>query len=320
MPDHASSHYKNRDRFEFAIIGLAFLCFLCLSGCAISPRLAPVDEKARFKDSLVDVIRASGAEVGYALWDLETGQKVMINKKTLFHAASTMKVAVMIEVFRQAGLGRFGLEDPLPVRNQFPSLIDGSLYSLSPDDDSDRSVYEFVGKTLPIRKLVVQMITVSSNLATNVLLELVGVSRVMATLKGLGIRRHFIRRGLEDKKAYDKGLNNETDASSLMLVMESIASGRAGTASACREMEDILSRQNFRENIPAGLPEGVRVANKTGWITGINHDAAIVYPPGRKPYVLVVLTRGIEAQEQAAKLVAELSRLTYAFLSRLKKA
>jgi len=171
---------------------------------------------------------------------------------------------------------------------------------------------------MTIRELVVKMITISSNLATNLLIDLVGPSRIMGTLKSLRIEGLRVLRGVEDGKAFEKGLNNTTDALSLMKALEAIASGRAGRKEDCREMVDVLSQQTFREGIPAGLPPGVLVANKTGQIDKLDHDAAIIYPPlpGRKPFVLVILTRGLEDHKAAARLIADLSRLTYNFFKK----
>jgi beta-lactamase class A len=229
----------------------------------------------------------------------------------MVHAASTMKVAVMIEVFKQAEDGKFGLDDRITVRNEFHSLADGSRYSLNPEDDSDPGIYGLIGKALTVRELVERMITVSSNLATNILIELVRAENVMSTLELMGIRRMLVLRGVEDGKAFERGWNNITDAQDLMAVMEAISSGKAGSPSSCREMIRILEKQTFRNGIPAGLPEGVAVGNKTGSISGLEHDAAIVQPPGRRPYVLAVLTRRVRTSREGESLIARLSGLIY---------
>ncbi len=263
------------------------------------------------KKAVDEEIRASGAEVSLAFKNLATGESLRIREKEMVHAASTMKVPVMIEVFKQAEDGRFGLDDRLPLKNEFRSLVDGSPFSLRKEDDTDADIYGLVGGEMTIRELTGRMITVSSNLATNILMDLVQAKNVMMTLRELGIRRMKVRRGVEDILAYERGLNNMTDAWDLMRVMEAIASGEAGSPPACQEMIAILERQKLRSGIPAGVPSGVPVANKTGSITGMEHDAAIVFPPGQKPYVLVVLTRGIKAGEEGEKLIARLSRLVY---------
>jgi len=156
------------------------------------------------------------------------------------------------------------------------------------------------------------MITRSSNLATNTLIALVGADEVNRTMRTLGARRIRVLRGVEDGKAFDKGLINTTTARDLAIILEAIEEGRAGSSAATREMREILLAQEFNEKIPAGLPPGTRVAHKTGEITAHSHDAAIVYPPGKKPYVLVVLTRGIQDGARSSRLIADISSIVYA--------
>jgi beta-lactamase class A len=288
------------------------LCLLTFWSLVLPDKISFGADQESLKRALESEIKASGAEVGLAFKDLETGKTVFIREKEMMHAASTMKVPVMIEVFRQAEKGKFGLDNRLPLRNEFHSLVNGSLFYLNKEDDSDKDIYALVGGEMSIRALTERMITVSSNFATNILVDLVQAKNVMATLQELGIRRMQVLRGVEDSLAYEKGLNNQTDACDLMLVMEAIAGGKASSEAACQEMIRILRRQTFRNGIPAGVPQGVPVGNKTGSITGMEHDAAIVFPPGRKPYVLAILTRGIRDGEQGEKLIACLSRLIYA--------
>ncbi len=264
------------------------------------------------------------AEIGVAFRDLETGKEFFFNERKIMHAASTMKVPVMIEVFRQAESGKFRLDDSLIVKNQFNSIVDGSSYSLDIGDDSDESIYGAIGKKMSIRQLVEQMITVSSNLATNILIRLVGAEKVMATLRELGAENMQVRRGVEDIKAYRLGLNNQTDALDMMLALQALAEKRAASPTACDSMLAILQRQKFRDGIPAGLPEGMAVANKTGSITAIAHDCAIVFPQSRelpevqeksgnarKPYLLVVLTSGIQEEKTAQRAIAAISQEIY---------
>ena len=281
----------------------------------------PVNSFATLKNYLNQLTDSLHAEIGVAFHDLETGQAFFFNEKRLMHAASTMKVPVMIEVFRQAerdNTPKFHLDDSLLIKNEFKSIVDGSPYSLDVSDDSDTTIYRALGTRLPIRRLVEGMITVSSNLATNILIELVGAENVMATLRELGARNMQVRRGVEDDKAYQRGLNNQTDAFDLMLALQAIAEKRAASATACDSMLAILQRQKFRHGIPAGLPKGTVVANKTGWITGISHDAAIVFPakisspsPTRRPYVLVILTKGLQEEKTAHHIIADISRKIY---------
>ena len=259
------------------------------------------------------LIHDSGAEVAVVMQTLDGRGRLLIDPDKTFHAASTMKIPVMIELFRQAEAGRLSLDEPLPIRNEFHSIVDGSVYQLSVDDDSDADVYKHIGGTMPLRDLCEAMITVSSNFAANLLIERLGAENIRATVTRLGADGMHVLRGVEDQKAFDKGMNNTTTARALATLLERIANGRAVSAKADAEMVEILKRQKFHDAIPAGLPDGIPVAHKTGNITKIHHDAAIVYGP--KPYVLVVLVRGIEDQKVSGALIASISREVWSAVS-----
>jgi beta-lactamase class A len=265
------------------------------------------------RDRIVERIAATpGATVGVAFVDLGNGERLSLAGDTVFHAASTMKIPVMIEVLRRSQEGAFALDQPVLLINQFASLADRSPFALDAKDDSDSSLYARVGQRVTVRELLQLMITRSSNLATNQLIELVGASHVTAAASALGATRMRVLRGVEDQKAFDAGLINTTTAGDLATLLVAIESGRVLSAERSALMRQILLAQEFNEKIPAGLPPGTRVAHKTGEITAVSHDAAIVYPTGRKPYVLVVLTRGIQDGKESAKLIADISRLIYA--------
>ena len=252
-----------------------------------------------------------GAEVSLVYRPLGGGKGLDLRGGALVHAASTMKLPVLIELFRRADAGALSLEKPLLLVNTFPSIVDGSPYSLSPADDSDASLYERVGTQVPIRELAVRMMTRSSNLATNALIALLGAGRIQATARALGAGTMEILRGVEDQKAYDRGLVNRTSARDLAALLQAIESGRAASAASCGAMREILLAQESNGEIPAGLPPHTKVAHKTGSITATLHDAAIVYPDGAPPYILVVLTRAIPDEQVARALIADLSRLVY---------
>jgi beta-lactamase class A len=223
-----------------------------------------------------------------------------------------MKVPVMIELFRRATTGSFRMNQGLLLVNQFGSIVDGSPYALDLNSDSDSTLYHRVGERVPVDTLLRLMITRSSNFATNTLITLVGADAVTQTMRSLGAQRIQVLRGVEDGKAFQKGLNNTTTARDMAIILRAIEDGRAASPGATREMLAILLAQEFNDKIPAGLPPGTRVAHKTGEITAVSHDAAIVYPPGRQPYVLVVLTRGITDGTKSSKLIADISSMVYA--------
>jgi beta-lactamase class A len=277
---------------------------------------------------LREAIGRSGAEmVGLAVHDLETGRRILINERATIHAASTMKVPVMMEVFRRVGAGELRLDQRILVKDRFSSIVDGSEYRLTPDSDSDREIYQQVGRTLTIRELVERMITISSNLATNILIDLVQPASVRTLTARLGARDIQVRRGVEDSKAFQAGLNNTTTAFDLLILLKALVDCPPRRLSGCAEMIEILAAQKFNDAIPAGLPPGTRVAHKTGEITRHNHDAAIIYPrnpsapnrpnaPARRPYIMVVLTRGLSEPEKSSRLIAELTSIVHQDLIR----
>jgi beta-lactamase class A len=255
------------------------------------------------------LVHASGAEVSIAFQRFDGSQEYFLDADKSLHAASTMKVPVMIELFAQARAGKLSLDDKLTVKNEFKSLADGSPYTLSATDDSDAEVYNAIGTSWTLRQLCEAMITKSSNLAANLLIEKLGVENIRARVHSLGADGMQVLRGVEDQKAFEKGLNNTTTARGLLILLTAIAQDRAGDAASCKQMREILERQTFNEAIPAGLPVGIVVAHKTGEITGIHHDAAIVYAP--KPFVLVILVRGINDRDKSSALMASLTRILY---------
>ena len=200
--------------------------------------------------------------------------------------------------------------------NEFRSIADGSPFTVSADDDSDSSLYSKVGSRVPVRELLQRMITRSSNLATNQLIAMIGAESVTSLIRHLGGQRMTVLRGVEDGKAFERGMNNVATARDLSILLGAIKNASPEIGTHSRDMLDILLAQEFNEKIPAGLPPGTRVAHKTGEITAHSHDAAIIYPASRKPYVLVVLTRAIPDGKVASSLIADISRLVYQYATR----
>jgi beta-lactamase class A len=266
-------------------------------------------DTSRLEDQLRRIISGSGAEVAVAYRSLDGRAELLLDADKPFHAASTMKVPVMMELFRQARIGTLSLDELLPIRNQFRSIVDGSRYSLSEGDDSDSEVYAAVGKSLTLGRLCELMITVSSNFAANLLIERVGVDNIRRLVTTLGADGMQVLRGVEDQKAFDKGMNNTTTARGLMVLLDTLAHGAAVGPDADKAMIEILKRQKFNDAIPAGVPAGTPVAHKTGNITRIHHDAAVVF--AARPYILVLLVRGLEDRKNSAALMADLSRAVY---------
>lgn len=289
---------------------IGFLALLLVLRCQTadnSSRLSILDER-------IDALgREVGAEkIAVAYENLETGRRFYRNERETFHAASTMKVPVMLALFEAISRGELTLQQPVIVKNDFVSILDGSHYALDAGEDSDGELYTFVRTFRPLEDLMRRMIVRSSNLATNILIEFVGAPNVMRLMKSIGANDIKVLRGVEDDKAYQAGMNNTTTAYDLMLVLKTVAERRAISPQASDAMLDILKAQEHNDGIPAGLPKEIRVAHKTGSITRISHDAAVVYPDAlSRPYVLVILTRGIAKGDDADQVIREISRLIW---------
>lgn len=279
---------------------------------ALIAQSAAGQDPAALRDRVIARIgEVPGATVGVVFREVGGGAAIFVNPDSVFHAASTMKVPVMIEYFRGIDARRIRRDQDLLLDTVFKSIVDGSPYALNAGVDSDSSVFSRVGERVPLRWLVERMIVRSSNLATNTLIEVLDARKVDATAGSLGARSMKVLRGVEDGKAFERGLNNQASPRDLATLLEAIEAGTAAARGSCRQMIDILAAQEFNEEIPAGLPPGTRVAHKTGWITGVLHDAALVYPDRRKPYVLVVMTKGIRDRAVARQLIADISRMVW---------
>ncbi len=277
---------------------------LLLAGCATS---AP--DLARDVDRVIAAQR--GKTVAVAYYDLRDGTTLLRNEREVFHAASTMKVPAMLGIFEAVSRGALRLDQPVLVRNEFRSIFDGSTFAVDPKEDSDAEVYTMIGREVPLEVLVRHMIVRSSNLATNNVIDLIGAKEVMSLMHRIGANDIQVLRGVEDQKAFDAHMNNTTTAYDLMLIFRALGEHQVISGDASQKMIDILSGQEFNAGIPAGLPPGTRVAHKTGDITKIAHDAALVLPGDGPGYVLVILTRGFGKTSQAEKVMARISKVVW---------
>lgn len=240
---------------------------------------------------------------------------LFFNADTVFHAASTMKTPVMVQVMSDVSDGKMSLEDTVLVKNEFKSIVDGSSYSMDIGDDSGEGLYKFIGKYTTVRELVLQMITVSSNLATNILIDIIDARRVMGTLNELGVRGVTVLRGVEDGLAFNAGLNNTVTANGLAELFRQIYIRKFPDEPRYDEMISILRQQKFNDLIPRNLPEDVVVAHKTGSITGVMHDSGLIFLPDGRVYVLVILGKGIDNVPEAKKMYGRVSEAVYKHLT-----
>ncbi|MBK9062557.1 MAG: serine hydrolase [Acidobacteria bacterium] len=258
----------------------------------------------RLESTLEEISRASGARFGIWFKDLSSGLSLSKNPSLVMHAASTMKTPVLLELLRRVDEGSLRLSDELPVKNEFRSLVDGSPFSIGLEDNDGPTV-AYAGKTATIEFLAREMIVRSSNLATNILLTLLGPAEVQKFTDALGAPTVHVRRCVEDTRAFEKGMNNETDAAGMGAVMEAVVRTPKLSAAAKAKAWEILIGQTFNEEIPAGLhpQSGAVVAHKTGSISSVQHDAAVVRLPDGREYVLVLLANDFGANEAGRERV-----------------
>ncbi|HXS58240.1 MAG TPA: serine hydrolase [Hanamia sp.] len=275
-----------------------------------SPQI-PIDTTELRNEILAQFAKQPDGNFAVAVKDISAGQEFLMNAHESFHAASTMKTALLIETFKQASEHRFSLSDSIVIHNDFKSIVDGSIYSMDSANDGEKDLYEKIGSKLPIENVLYRMITKSSNFSTNLIVELIGAKNANNTMHALGAKDIQVLRGVEDAKAFEHGMNNTTTAYDLMVMFEHIAKGTVVNKNACKEMIRILMDQYYRDIIPAKLPPGIKTATKSGSIEKVCHDSGIVFLPDGRKYVVVLLSRGIADQNVSTDILATVSRIIY---------
>ena len=282
----------------------------------VSSPPAQLEPSSTLRDRLEELESKSRARsLAVAVHDTETGAEFRYHADRWFHAASTIKLAVLLGVYAAIHQGRLVPQSRLHVRNRFRSAYDGSAFRVFSERDADSEVQAAIGKTMRVAELARHMIIRSSNLATNLLLDLLGIAFLQRALEQHQLSGIDLLRGVEDELAFEHGINNRVTADGLVQLLRLIAEERAFSPALSRAMLDVLHEQEFRSGIPAGLPPAARVANKTGEISTIAHDAGIVYLPRRKPYVVAVLTEWEPQTTGRSPTIAAASYMVYEHLT-----
>ena len=268
--------------------------------------------EATLRDTVVRIGEdARASAIAVAVYDFEHHTTWSINPARWFHAASTIKVPVLLAVYEAISQHRLEPHSRVHVRNRFLGVVDGRPFRVLQGSEANADVHSAIGRMLTVHELAEHMIVTSSNLATNLLLDLVGVEAARASLTRLHLSGIDLQRGVEDEAAWQAGINNRVTAAGLCDAMRLIEEGKAISAEASQAMLDILHQQRFRSGIPAGLPEDARVAHKTGEISNIAHDAGIVYLGDRDAYVVVILTEWPPEVNGRQETIARISRAVY---------
>ena len=278
--------------------------------------LAAAGERA-LRTQIEKIESEAGAKaIAVALHDAETGFELHYKADRWFHAASTIKVPILLGVFAAIDRGDLLPHSRVHVRNRFLSVVENVPFRVESGRDANSAVHNAIGKMMRVDELAYHMITTSSNLATNLLLGVIGPDSVNRTLKELDVDDGIeVKRGVEDELAFEKRINNMVTADGLLRILVLLSEGKAFSPALSRRMMDILHGQEFNQGIPARLPKGARVAHKTGEISTVAHDAGVVYLPKRKPYVLVILTEWEPEGSGRSRTIAAISHTIYEFLT-----
>ena len=260
------------------------------------------------------ILRESkAAAFAVAVHDYETGLRFSINADRHFHAASTIKVAILLAIGKAIDDGLIRPNDTLHIRNRFYSAIDRTPFRIDAESDGYPQLHKLIGRTAKISDLTEWMIVSSSNLATNLLLDYITIEQAQWVLREAGVSGVELRRGVDDTKAHEQSFNNETTADGLLQLFAALRSDFLSKPS--RDIAiNILLQQRFNSMIPAPLPSHASVAHKTGEISTACHDAGIVYLPEREPYILVVLTEVPVESNGRRETIAKISEAVFQFL------
>ena len=251
----------------------------------------------------------SGASGSYSL-DLRSGDGRVASRSpdASHYPASTIKLPVLMAFLRARTAMDPAALGIVVVHHRFPST-QGGTFELDQSDDQDDGTWGRLGAEVDLLDLADRMITLSSNIATDLILERIGFDSVRRYLADLGLTSSFaVDRLIGDTPAEDAGVTNTVTASALATLMSTIAAGTdADSATALA----ILARQTHRDMIPAGLPDGTWSASKGGWVPGVKNDVALVRPLAAPAYVLAVCTTSDLPDAEGMELVARLSAVTW---------
>lgn len=288
-------------------LNIIILSLLIVLANCTSPK--PIGD---LESDIRSILEAADGRFAVVFEDLsQPNVRIAINEFDRFHAASTMKTPVMVELWRQADAGELSLDDSVLVKNSFFSIVDSSTYEMDISRDGGDQLYAAIGEYRTVRELTYDMITLSSNLATNILIELADAQKVTAMMRSIGADTIQVLRGVEDMKAFDAGLNNTTNAHDLAVLFRHLYD----MGSASTEMIDILKAQHYKDVIGSGLPDSISVASKSGSITNTVHDSGIVYLPDGRAYIMVFLSSNLNGNDTGIQVGKDISRTLYEYLT-----
>ena len=262
---------------------------------------------AKFQAAVRDAEASLDGVLGIALKDLKTGKTFLLNEREVFPQASSIKIAILLEVFKQAEEGRLKLDEFIALEDSRKVAGSGVLFYLGRPSLS-----------LSVRDTAVLMIVLSDNTATNLLIDRVGMAAINEWMDALGLPKTRLRRKMMDLKAAGEGRENVSTPLEMLTLLEKVWKGGLLKEPYRKDLLEILA---FPKDSPlrSGVPDGVDVAEKPGELEAVRCDSGIVMLPGR-PYILCVMTTYLKRDADGNPAIAKISRLAYEHFSRLERS
>src|SRR2546427_12289668 len=261
----------------------------------------------KLEASIAEVDRNLDGVLGVAIEDLTTGQKYLLHADEVFPQASSIKIAVLAELYHQAQTGKLKLNDLYTVQAS----------DLVPDSDIMGGLTPGVTR-ITLRDLATMMVAVSDNSATNVLIDRVGMENVDGLMTSLGLTRTRLRRKMMDLKAASEGRENISTPGEMMILLENLYRGKVLNKEMTEDFFKVLSthKSSF---IPRELPEALKIANKPGELEGVRNDSGVVFAE-KRPYVICVMTTYLQRERDGEEAISRISLAAYRMFDRLGRA
>jgi beta-lactamase class A len=283
---------------------LAFTIFIFLT-MAMNPvaaqNLTVLREKTDAR--LKELAAKTRGVMAISVLDLKSGERFDVNEKLVFPQASAIKIAILMEVYKQANDGKFKLTDIKHIDKNTKTGGSGVLIELGDLD-------------LSIRDLCVLMIVLSDNTATNMLIDLLGKENINGTMESLGLKDTKVLRRMMDTAASHRGEENLSTTANAVRIMEILYKGEFVSPGICEDIISIL-KKGKKTNLKSGLPEDISIACKPGGIAGVETEWAIVYLKER-PYAVAVMEN--YGMGDGPEIIKEVSKTLYEYFHRLSKA
>jgi beta-lactamase class A len=267
----------------------------------------------RLRATVTDVERRLDGVLGVAILDLTTGQELTLHADEVFPQASSIKIAVLAELYHQTAQARQGAAGKADLSDRYVV----SAADLVPDSDIMAGLSPGVTQ-LTNRDLATMMVAVSDNAATNVLIDRVGMANVAALLESQGLRQTRLRRKMMDLKAAAEGRENISTPREMMTLLERLYHGRIVGEPLLADFFQVLSTHKDSW-LPRELPDELRIANKPGALEGVRNDSGVVFLANR-PYVICVMTTYLASERAGEDAISAISAAAFGTFDRLARA